>query len=129
MNQYILYFATLFFLGSAMAQQPSDYAKMIDVEDLENYITRLASDGFEGRETGRKGQKKAADFIVDYYKAIGTSPGNNDSYYQHFKIAQVVLGGTIDINGVSLQYGKDFIPMFFNYAFEKVFETENSLIF
>ena len=53
-------------LTPAMAQRDSaalHYASTITEADLRTHLTILASDAFEGRETGMKGQKMAARYI------------------------------------------------------------------
>lgn len=49
-------------------------------------VTFLASDDLEGRETGTKGEKKAATYIIDRFKKIGLKPGGTNGYYQEFKV-------------------------------------------
>ena len=46
------------------------YSKIISVTDLQKYLTQLASDEFEGRETGQPGNVKAAIYIADHFKKI-----------------------------------------------------------
>ena len=42
------------------------YAQTIKAEDLSEYLHVLASDEYEGRETGKKGQKMAAKYCLLY---------------------------------------------------------------
>ncbi len=44
----------------------------------------LASDEYEGRETGKKGQKMAAEYIANQFKAAGIPPYKENTYYQEF---------------------------------------------
>ena len=46
----------------------------------------LASDSLEGRETGKTGQKMAADYIMNHFKSIGIPPYKRKTYYQKFKM-------------------------------------------
>ena len=62
------------------------YAETIKVEDLEKHLITLSSDSMEGRETGKKGQKMAADYIMNHFKNIGIPPYKKKSYYQKFKV-------------------------------------------
>ena len=62
------------------------YASTISKEELKDLLTILASDEYEGRETGKPGQKKAAQFIADYYKELGVPPCNNGSYFQQYPL-------------------------------------------
>jgi len=63
------------------------YAGTITPKDLKKHLTKLASDEFEGRMTGEKGQKMAANYIADYYKSINIEPGNKESYFQKIPVA------------------------------------------
>ena len=66
-------FITFFlFLTSVIAFSQSendviDYANSITSEELKELLYVYASDYFEGRETGTRGQKKAIDFIRQFY--------------------------------------------------------------
>lgn len=46
------------------------YAEEIDAEDLKEHLYLLASDVLEGRKTGEKGQKMAANYLTAYYKHL-----------------------------------------------------------
>ncbi len=50
----------------------------------------LASDEYEGRETGKKGQKMAADYIASQFKAAGIPAYKNNSYYQEFFLSAII---------------------------------------
>lgn len=69
------------------------YANTISKKDLKKHLTILASDEFEGRMTGEKGQKMAANYIKDFYKKIGVEPGiiKTGEYFQ--KIPKKFLQG------------------------------------
>ncbi|MBK8698835.1 MAG: M28 family peptidase [Saprospiraceae bacterium] len=45
------------------------FAKTINAEDLKKHLTKLASDEFEGRETGQPGNVKAASYIAKEFDA------------------------------------------------------------
>ncbi|MCT4582223.1 MAG: M28 family peptidase [Flavobacteriales bacterium] len=62
------------------------YAKTISSQELKEHLTVLASDEYEGRETAMPGQKKAAEYITNYFKSIGLAPGAIDSYQQSFPV-------------------------------------------
>ena len=54
---------------------------------MSKHLHIISSDAYEGRETGKKGQKMAADYIANEFKNYGLKPvGDNDSYFQHFKM-------------------------------------------
>lgn len=57
------------------------YALTITQKDLKKMLYVLASDEFEGRFTGEPGQKKAAEFLINYYKEFGIKGAIADSSY------------------------------------------------
>ena len=62
---------------------PANLAETITIEDLKEHLTILASDEFEGRETGSEGNRKAQEYISNHFKNIGLPTiGTNNSYYQ-----------------------------------------------
>lgn len=70
-------------------QDPSvTYASTITEEDMKAKLTVLASDDFAGRETGTEGQKKAAQFLEDFYKNLGLIGPVDGGYRQEFKMYQ-----------------------------------------
>jgi len=59
------------------------YANTITVEELKTHLYKYASNEFQGRETGSVGQRKAAEFLRDYYiEQDITSPISDSSYFQ-----------------------------------------------
>ncbi len=57
--------------------------KEIKAEDLKKNLYVIASDEMEGRDTGSPGQKRAGEYMVNYYKTLGISyPKALGSYYQ-----------------------------------------------
>jgi len=76
----------LFIPSILFAQENIKFSKTITVQDLEKHLIILASDSLEGRETGKKGQKMAADYIMNHFKNIGVPPYKKNTYYQKFKV-------------------------------------------
>jgi hypothetical protein len=70
----------------AFSQENIKYAETIIASDLEKHLIILASDSLEGRETGKPGQKMAADYIMNHFKNIGIPPYKGKKYYQKFKV-------------------------------------------
>ncbi|NLP56981.1 M28 family metallopeptidase [Lutibacter sp. B1] len=59
------------------------FANSITPADLKKHLYILASDDFEGRNTGEPGQKKAADYIKDFYISQNIpSPYGGEDYFQ-----------------------------------------------
>ena len=71
---------------SSFSQNNLKYSETIISYDLEKHLNILASDSLEGRETGKPGQKMAADYIKNHFKNIGIPPYKNKTYYQKFKV-------------------------------------------
>lgn len=51
---------------------------------IKDDVSILASDGYEGRETGTKGEQEAAAYISERFKALGLQPKGTDGFYQTF---------------------------------------------
>lgn len=67
------------------------YIQEIKPTELRKHLFIFASDEFEGRGTGEEGQKKAAQYIRDFYikhKVASPASPHIDNYYQH------IPGGT-----------------------------------
>jgi hypothetical protein len=65
------------------------FAKTITAADLKTHLSVLASDEYEGRETGQKGQKMAAEYIRQHFVNCGI-PSNNKldkGYFQSFPLS------------------------------------------
>ncbi len=98
---------------------PVDYAaryaeRYVTQEHLRRDLTILASDEYEGRETGAKGQKMAAEYISQQFKldslqAPVTANAANP-YLQTFGMERSAWqpGGTITVGGKAYEWLKDF---------------------
>lgn len=66
------------------AQDPvaQQYGNLITPSDLKEYLSILAADALEGRETGTRGQKMAAAFISSHFQEIGLAGPVDGAYYQ-----------------------------------------------
>ena len=56
---------------AAQDKQAIKYAKTITIDDLKERLNILAADEYEGRETGKRGQKMAAEYIAAKFKEFG----------------------------------------------------------
>ena len=85
----ILLFNANWMLAQASAEVVSDdpvvqIAATIKADDMRKHLNILASDEFEGRETGTDGNAKAARYIATHFKSLGLPPiGDNSTYYQN----------------------------------------------
>ena len=110
----VLTFFVLVTSNALRAQNDSaamKFSKSIVAEDLKKHLVVLASDEYEGRETGEKGQKMAAAYIMKHFKDCNIPGLKNlkEGYYQEFPL-QVYQPQElqITINGKSFQPKKDF---------------------
>ncbi|MEO9872367.1 M28 family peptidase [Ekhidna sp.] len=86
------------------------YAKTITSEDLKEHLSILASDEYEGRETGTKGQKMAAEYIANHFKSLGLEPPVDGSYFQKFNLTQSSIGSVYMKRGDDKMVGfEDFV--------------------
>lgn len=64
------------------------YSNFITEDLLYSHLSVIAHDSLEGRETGMPGQKKAANYLVEQYRAMALTPaGDSDSYLQTFNLS------------------------------------------
>ena len=64
------------------------YSKTITAGELKEHLYIIASDKFEGRETGKKGQKMAMDYLIQNFKSFGISPPENQEFTQTFNLIE-----------------------------------------
>tara|TARA_Y100001972_G_C7658251_1_gene331675 strand:+ start:179 stop:1639 length:1461 start_codon:yes stop_codon:yes gene_type:complete len=89
---FISFLAVILFVPCASGQNRKavKYAKTITLEELNESISTLASDAFEGRATGERGQKMAADYIANKFQIAGLTPpvktNQGDSFFQEFHL-------------------------------------------
>ncbi|APZ46859.1 peptidase M28 [Polaribacter reichenbachii] len=74
----------------ANVDQAAKYAATITAKDLGTHLFTYASDEFEGRETGEPGQKKAVEYLKNFYVNKGiVSPIGGDDYFQEVPAAWI----------------------------------------
>ena len=102
-----------------MEKQARKYAKTITHDDLTEHLTILASDSLEGRETGKKGQKMAAEYIKNHFESLGLKAPVNGSYLQKFNLYQTYRGDAeMVLNGKTIK-NLDQMVYWANIPFEK----------
>jgi hypothetical protein len=93
----------------AQPTNPSRYASFIDESDLKRHLFELASDAYEGRETGMAGQKKAANYIASYYDSLGLPAVVDGSYFQTYPLKREKYSrSTLTGGGKQFVYINDF---------------------
>tara|TARA_Y100001935_G_scaffold245555_1_gene239295 strand:- start:1244 stop:2329 length:1086 start_codon:yes stop_codon:yes gene_type:complete len=78
----------LIFISNVFSQEISNkYAETITSEELKSLIYVYASDSFEGREAGTRGEILAVEFIRDFYLKNEIKPANGtDNYFQKMEV-------------------------------------------
>src|SRR3569833_3167172 len=84
MKKFVLPLILAGVVTGAMAQQnptAMKYAKIVSPELAKKHLSIIASDEYEGRETGKPGADKAAHYIANEFKSLGLQPIVNGSYF------------------------------------------------
>lgn len=111
MKKHLLYVGLLLISIVSNAQDSIQikYAKTISAQDLSKHLHVLASDEYEGRETGKKGQQMAAEYIANHFKDNNIPGGNIGEYYQQFPLkVQYPEGVELFINSKKFEFLKDY---------------------
>ena len=92
---------------SPRSKQSEKWAKTITESELKDHLYTYASDAFEGRETGTKGQKTAVEYLKAHYKSLQIAPAQaNGDYEQDIELVLKKLPkGQLTINGQSMENG------------------------
>ncbi len=96
----------------SLAQNPVQvkYANTITAEDLEKHLTYIASDELQGRDTGSEGQKKAANYLADFYKNLGLVGPVDGAYFQKFDLVSTSYSKvTLQVGKLKLKENEDFV--------------------
>ena len=85
------------------------YAKLITAEDARRHLSILASDEYEGRETGKPGADKAANYVAGEFKKLGLLPPVQGSYFLDIPLVETAFSvSTFKVDGNTYTSGKDF---------------------
>ena len=101
----LIFFPIAFALAqvSGVAPDARTGFQSINADDLRSYLTYLASDALQGRETSYPGEKLAAAFIAGNFKTFGLRPmGDDGTYLQHYSVELV---GVSDSTTISVRNG------------------------
>lgn len=89
------------------------YADLVTADRLRTHLSILASDDYEGRETGQKGQHLAAAYVAAQLQAAGLAgpgPDAGDPYLQKFQLESIAWarGATLQVGSARYQWPNDF---------------------
>ncbi|MCX2485349.1 M28 family peptidase [Pedobacter sp. MR2016-24] len=97
---------------SAVAQDKNaiKFSAAINKDNAYKHLSVLASDEYEGRETGKKGAWMAADYIKKHFINVGLKGPVNGDYFQPIDMVAYNLSKmAFSLNGQTKEYGKDFV--------------------
>ncbi len=130
----LLLAATALIFSAAMKKggpNPTKYAESITANDLRTHLSILASDEYEGRETGERGQKMAGEYISKFFSTIGVPAQKDGSWYQEVKLVKI-SGGTSSFeivnNGTSTKFSNQ-TDYYYAASTPGVSITANELVF
>lgn len=88
MKYFLTILAFIFSVNSFSQLKKADkFAKSITAKELKEHLYIYASDEFEGRNTGAEGQKKAVEYLRNFYIENEIEPGDPDKdYFQKMKL-------------------------------------------
>lgn len=100
--------------GKAAAPAPSyGNVNAITAKQLKEYLTFIASDELEGRDTPSRGLDIAALYLAQHLASWGVKPaGDNGTYFQKFPLTHemvVAADSRLILGGQRYEYGKDFL--------------------
>ena len=93
------------------AQDPAaqKFAAEITAKRTKNHLKVLASDKYEGRETGKRGAEMAAAYLAREYRKLKLIAPVNGSYLQDVELIETsIVVNSLEVNGTKLQYGTEF---------------------
>jgi len=116
MKKTFLYpcFAFLLSLSAAAQKNPDavKFSETINKNRAYSHLSILASDEYEGRETGKKGAWMAAEYIKKQFKSFGLQgpvKDGKDPYFQKLGYASLSLSKSVfSVNGQVKENLKDF---------------------
>ncbi len=92
-------------------------AELITIAQLKDYLTFIAADELEGRDTPSRGLNTAAKFLATNLSRWGVKPaGDEGTYFQRFALLKTTVDSAqtiVEINGQRFKYGSDFIASTF----------------
>lgn len=111
----------------AQNQTAIRYSQFITASDIKQNITVLASDSLEGRETGKPGQKKAADYIAKQFEGFGIESIYTPSYLQEYYLKRISPSNVVlKVNDEEFRPNSNFT---YNDEFENIDLSVDSVIF
>jgi hypothetical protein len=104
-------FAVLLAFGATAQNKTAiKFSQSISKDNAYKHLSVLASDEYEGRETGKKGAWMAADYIKAQFKNLGLTAPVNGEYFQPIDMVTYNLSKSVlTVNGQPKEALKDFV--------------------
>jgi hypothetical protein len=107
---WVLLVAGFSLQGYAQDPNAQKFAGQITAKNAKKHLSILASDKFEGRETGKRGAEMAAAYIVKEFTKLKLIAPVNGSYIQNVPLVETSFEVTSFMaNNLALTMGKDFL--------------------
>lgn len=109
----------------AEVSDPTTYAETITEAELKKHLYTYASDEFEGRETGKPGQKKAVEYLKAEYEGMDIPAAKKDgNYFQKvpLEVSQLPTG-SVTVNGKEYALGEGLL------TFSKAEGTYDTIVY
>jgi Zn-dependent M28 family amino/carboxypeptidase len=115
--------------GADPAPPPTAALDAMTAADLLKHIKVLASDEFEGRAPGSKGEELSVKYISEQFKSLGLKPGNLDgTYIQEVPLAGIVSAPTASFTiadkKTELKFPQDYVAS--SARLENAIKIENT---
>ena len=104
-----LFFAVISIQCFAQDPAAQKYAAEINAKRTKKHLQVLASDKFEGRETGKHGAEMSANYIAHEFKKMKLIAPVKGSYLQDVELIETsIVVNSLEVNGTKLEYKIDF---------------------
>lgn len=104
-----LFFAVISIQCFAQDPAAQKYAAEINAKRTKKHLKVLASDKYEGRETGKRGAEMAAAYLAREFKKLKLIAPVKGSYLQDVELIETsIVVNSLEVNGTKLQYGTEF---------------------
>jgi Zn-dependent M28 family amino/carboxypeptidase len=83
----------------------------IDAAEYRTHVARLASDEFEGRKPGTRGERITIEYLESQFKRLGLTPGNGNDYTQRVPIVEITAAtdASLRLGSRTLRYPEDAV--------------------
>jgi hypothetical protein len=94
----------------AVHGQGTRAAARVSPAAIESYIRFLSDDGLEGRGTGTRGGRVAAEFIAAQFRRMGLgAAGDSGTYFQSVGLLGRTPSPSVTVDGTPLRYPEDYV--------------------